>query len=711
MRTSDWAYPAFLAFCLLAVFIGCKDNQFTLDAELIIRDNALVQESDFSGIFGADYWNRTDGDTARSLYRPVTISYYALCRLISAEPSVVNLGNVILHILNALLRFALLLFLFRSLKHRRLMAFAICLLAGVHGVISEGVFGMVGAAEILTSIFMALSWWAFAVALECGQPGRKWGLLALSAAAWLMGLLSKETAAAFPLVLLVYGFLTSGGNSRRNVASTLLSVVPHIAALGIWALSRIEVLGAFAPFGDKHVYVEFTTLERILSSLAVMGSCYVPAMLWPFDMLPTITHQDVAPPSGFGELPVLLGLAAWCGVIGWTGWAIIRRYALSACFGLMFLLTLLPVSNLFVPIGALGAYRFLYTPFFALAAGLVLLTGRLLEARPGVGRALLALGLWLVVIGAVGSASLSGKWKDSKTLYSYSYKCNPASLWALKNHSFSSYLTDNTKKHEDRIAILDQFSDIREGLHVIPSTGELDPMSRLLAARICMNRVGFFLQSGMVSVQNIEDPLRSAARAEAYSRGVPSLMFQSRMIAGQLMLHRVQLLLQDSAAPDEDKNLAFDMAEDQFARIGEAVDESISDIQQANYHHQLFKLLTLRSRTLLDEAQSAAKKADALRHLGRALELDPANSEIRIFNAQQHIKARRFKAALAELKTVMVAERADVAVYKMAADIARQLRDPVAYREYLTQCLSRPATSPAAFELQKQARQELMSFR
>ena len=707
MKTSDWVLPTFLGFCLLVVFIGCRGNDFTLDSELIIRDNSVVQEGDFAGIWGNDYWNRPD-EVSQSLYRPLTISWYAFLRMFSAEPSVFNIGNVILHIVNALVRYGLLLFLFRSFEYRRLMAFSVCLLAGVHGAIAEGVFGMVGAAEIIASLFMALSWWTFAVGLESSEGGRRHGLLGVSACCWFAALLSKETAAAFPLVLMTYGLMRRGG----GVMTTVTSLVPHVVALGAWVACRLSVLGAFASFGGRHVYEEFTLVERLQSSLAVMGSCYLPSFLWPYSLTPTITHQDVHPPAGFGEAAVLMGLLVWVAAVVWVIRAVMRRRTLNACFGLLFIVTLLPGSNLLVPIGAVGAYRFLYTPFFGIAAGLVLLAARLLESGNKIGRVLAGGLVVLTIVGAGGSVVLSSHWKDSKSLFSHAYELNPNSLWAMKNHSYTSYLSDNTRKDpSDRLLILDRFNGIRGDLARVPSTNRLDPASRLLAFHICVNRAGFFLQSGIVNLSNINDPEDSAALAEKYAAGDPERVFKARMLGAQVMLRRVQLLLQDETRLDDEKDMAFDDAMRQFDRVAEALTDDVSSLDQSNYHHQLFKVLTLRAKTLKDPIQAEQKQKVADAAIARALALDPSHPEIRLFNASQLAKGKRFAAALRELDLVIEADRANIPIFKLAADLSRVLKDVDGWRRNLQECLKRPALTPEAFTLKQQAVKELRGQR
>lgn len=150
--------------------------------------------------------------------------------------------------------------------------------------------------------------------------------------AWGLALGSKESAASFPAVILLYEWLFHRGADRRTATRLLVPVgVAAVIALGVMRVNYGD------PFRDTF-YHDFTLGDRLLSQARVL-SYYVGLIAWPAPSRLTLMH-DFVPSRGWfvpwTTLPAWIGVAAalmWAAVwserrplgvfaLGWFGLAL-----------------------------------------------------------------------------------------------------------------------------------------------------------------------------------------------------------------------------------------------------------------------------------------------------------------------------------------------------------------------------------------------------
>ena len=261
---------------------------------------------------------------ADTLYRPVTLSWFAIVAAVSDGPKGFNFGNLLLHIAVSVARLGLLLALLSGFRHATPVAFFATLLAAVHGMSAEAVVGMVGAAELLCSLFMTLSWWSFTVGQDGKGPRQGRVLLATAALCWGLALLSKETAVFFPIVLFAQGWMRASRIESRTapgraVATAAMWMIPFAGAAAIWLGCRNAVLGGIASFDGASVYEGFSTAERLGSSFGrhLGGLLEGPVLA----LRPDADDHASRPaaPASFGEPAVLAGVVVWVLLVpGWS---------------------------------------------------------------------------------------------------------------------------------------------------------------------------------------------------------------------------------------------------------------------------------------------------------------------------------------------------------------------------------------------------------
>ncbi len=334
-------------------------------------------------------------------YRPLAeISVRLERRAWGEHPAGYHLTNVLMH---AAVSTLLLFMLARRLP--LLPAFLGAGIFAVHPVHVEAVAFIVGRSDLLASIFILLSLAAFPGIAS--PPGRRGGAGAIpSGAAFLMALLSKETALVLPAVILL---LAPAGEGRRGAARTARMIWPHLAALALYGLLR---WAAFAGEGKAggFMYISSDAAQYPTWLLEVLRLFFFPRKLVPYYLLS---------PASAARSALALVLAA---AIAWgayrmgraRGWDIAFR--LGAC---LLLLPLVPAMPFTPRQGSLLAERFLYLP----SLGLAVLAGAALDLALRGGRRLMAAlaaaaaGIWLAA-GAAWTSIRVTDWRDDQTLFS-----------------------------------------------------------------------------------------------------------------------------------------------------------------------------------------------------------------------------------------------------------------------------------------------------
>jgi Tfp pilus assembly protein PilF len=285
-----------------------------------------------------------------------------------------HVTNVAIHLLAALLLFALLRRTFRLPRLRErfgrdadLYAFAIALLWEVHPLLTEVVTYTSTRTEGLMAFFFLLTFYCAARALESARPTR-WYAGAVVAAAVGMG--CKEVmAAAPPLVylydaLLVHGSFAAPLRRRRAFYALLAATILIVPALLFGTVAMESKMGQnFGPRAITPYQYALTQSGVIVHYLRLAG--------WPHPL--TIDYLNW--PVATSPRTVIVPLAIVIALLAVTAWLLARRRP-AALPGAWFFLTLAPTSS-FVPLGSeIVAERRMYLPLIALLCVVVPLVHR-----------------------------------------------------------------------------------------------------------------------------------------------------------------------------------------------------------------------------------------------------------------------------------------------------------------------------------------------
>jgi hypothetical protein len=338
----------------LAAYLTSLGNGFAYDDELIVRLNPVVTDGEWSEVLQAPYWHfeGTDG----TLFRPVTIAAFkAQWALWQGSPLGFHAVNTVVHTLVSLGVLALLWIVLAPPA-----ALAGGIFFAIHPVHVEAVANVVGLAELLAALMVVAAALLYIRGADWGPAMR--GVRALGLVVmYLVGLGAKEIAVTLPAILILFEIFRpdAGVGLRRRLSREAPVFLALGAALTTYLAWRGAVLSSLA--GETHTWMFYgvDTGERILSAVSVWPE-YLRLLVAPVAL--SVDYGPPVIPIARGMTPQVFGgflvFAVAVLVVGAS-----RRRSPGLALGVAWIaVALLPVSNVFFPIGVLLAERLLYLP-------------------------------------------------------------------------------------------------------------------------------------------------------------------------------------------------------------------------------------------------------------------------------------------------------------------------------------------------------------
>lgn len=420
-----------LSFLLYANTLG---HDFVWDDRDLIVENSAVTTLNgdtLTKIFREDFWA---GQPGGGYYRPlVTLSYHVQYRVFDGSPAGFHLVNVLWNALTCALVFVFVYLLFGNPA----FGLAASLIFAVHPVHTENVAWIAGRTDVLSAVWAMASLVFYALARL--RARRLWILPAL--AAFFLSLLSKESSAFLPLVIVI---LEIGPFERLRASSNRSWLRPalYFAVLALYLLQRHAALGAFGSTYDAYAP---GALGAVALPLSILGG-YALKLVFPLRLS---GEYDASVPDSFTDLHVIAGLVVLAAII--YGVIRYRRRPDVVLGASIFLFGLGPVANL-IPIGEISAERFLYFPSlgFALVAGGIFSSAMVRRSytwREAAGNGYIAwpgmkpslagklVLLFVVVLAVFGARTImrNADWKNEEILFAKTAQATPTSARAHLN--------------------------------------------------------------------------------------------------------------------------------------------------------------------------------------------------------------------------------------------------------------------------------------
>lgn len=417
--TSRLVIPILLG---LLVYLNILTNGFTFDDTSVVVENYYIKRPVYlSALLDKTKYFEFFGESS---YRPfVTLTYFADHWLWGFSPRGFHLTNLLLHLADTVLFFALL----RRLYGDRDRTFLAVMLFSLHPAMTEAV-NAVGFREELLAAFCAFASLLLYLksrerTLLKGFPFRLLANVFLFA-----GLLAKENMLAFPAFAALVYFQKYDWRLEKPRGQDIAYAVLMASTVILYLFVR------FYLFKNEHAVMQDTVAEsfftRVSTGISIAGY-YLKLFLFPFPLTPEYTF-----PKGAGTelLRAMLTLLVF-GAISFAVW-ISRNGALRLGW-FWFLAGLVPTLNIY-PIANPVAERYLYMPsagiyivaavcLSRIAGGFQLpgLSGRFFAAK--------AFPVFALMCFAVLTVHRNSDWKNSDTLWEQAYRVTPGSFIVLNN--------------------------------------------------------------------------------------------------------------------------------------------------------------------------------------------------------------------------------------------------------------------------------------
>jgi len=593
--TALWLTLGLIAITLAVYSPVWRYGFVTWDDPQYVSQNPWVQ-----GGFGwpAFRWAFTIGQAG--LWIPLTwLSYMLDIQLYGQGAGGHHFTNLLLHIANTLLLFALLRRMTGALGRSALVA----ALFAVHPLHVESVAWVTERKDVLSTFFGLLALWAWVDYVRLPRRGPYLWALALFA----LGLMAKPMLVTLPFLLLLLDVwplrrASAGAPSRpspdRSGVRARSAVVWHLLSektpfMAIALASSIVTYVAQRHAGAVSG-LEAISLDSRLANALVSYVAYIFQMLWPARLAGLYPYKD---------LPAVWVLGSAALLVGISGWFLqrARRSPWLPVGWFWFLGSLLPVIGL-VQVGVQArADRFTYIPliglFIVIAWGVPDLLARMRHRDSAM---LAASGLVIAACMAIARTQVR-TWKDSLTFWQHTVDVTSENARARGN--LGSVLA-GLGRDEEAIAQYEEALRISPGL-----------------ADVHNNFANTLAEQGRSeeAIAHYTEALRLKPDYVSAHNGIGSVLDDQGRF-DEAIGHYVSALRNEPGSAMIHNNLAATLAKQ--GRLEEALDHVLAAVSaepgDADFHYNAAIIL-----------ERLGRESEAVPHLETVLELDPGNAEAR----------------------------------------------------------------------------------
>lgn len=423
MLATDWKRALVLSGILVVatVAVYARVNNFPFvnyDDTIYVTQNSQVQ----SGLsWDTLHWAFTTYNVGT--WHPLTWMSHALdCQLFDLDPAGPHDVNLLLHVLNVVLLFWVLL---RATGYMG-RSFMVAALFALHPINVESVVWIAERKNSLSMLFFLLGLGAY----RWYTANPKFGRYAVVAFLFALGLMSKPQVITFPFVLLLWDYwplrrisFSDGPAWRKKAAELVWEKVPLFA---LAAVSAAITMAAQRADGNKAWYPLSLRIEYALASYVD----YIGRAVWPGRLAAFYPHPDFVPWSHVAIAIVLLTAVSIVAVRAWKQ----RPYLLIGW--LFFLGTMVPMLGL-EGVGYQGrqgiADRYAYLPFIGLFLMICWGVADWAEQKKMPAAALRAISAVALLALGIAAYRQLGYWQDNVTLWTHAIAVTDGNFLAENN--------------------------------------------------------------------------------------------------------------------------------------------------------------------------------------------------------------------------------------------------------------------------------------
>lgn len=366
-------YYLLIGVLAFVVYANSLSNDFVFDDDsVVLSDPTIMTLSSIPKYFtGQEGFHKVIG----KYWRPVISASYAIdYSLWGFNPLGFHLTNIIIHIINCLLFFKILLLMFPPGVKKKTKQYEYALLASavvfaVHPIHTEAVTWVSGRTDSLSFTFFVAAFIYYLKYSSSSNVKRADVYIIMMSIFYILALLAKEMAITLPAAIIMYDILTGKVNSlnelkKKAFVYSLLVILSFLYLFSRWLVLKDvpERVTYFYFYGKDFA----TTLLTMLQTLPL----YFRLLIVPVGL---VYHYSGYLPyvNSFANLNVLFAMLFIIVMIAFIFFFYKRSPIVSYAI-LFFFLTLLPVLNI-VPTMNFMAERFLYIPSMMVSLFIVVL--------------------------------------------------------------------------------------------------------------------------------------------------------------------------------------------------------------------------------------------------------------------------------------------------------------------------------------------------
>lgn len=433
-------------------------------------------------------------------YRPVLIISYMMDKYIwGLEESFMHLENIVFHLFNTLLVFAIARksALLQGLRSGTVPLIS-ALFFAIHPLNTEVVSWIAGRTDLLAGFFLFLSVWLLL------HKSTNFALIILSALCMLISCLAKETAIFFlPAAIIFPFFITNCETNRASLRETLLENLKHIFIFviagvvyfafrtGTFTRADAGVSQVFSHVGGGKSLGLLPNIRLVLKA----GGFYLKKLFIPFPLNFGITHVS--------DLYIPVGILLFVFVL----WLLTRRtlsalfFVCAASVGSSALMIPL-IKQTWTPL----AERYMYIPSAFFIIGLTFVIYQW-EKRIQYQSLITGLLFLVAAIAFYGTSSRTVLWQDNLALYQDTFRKSPDFVPAQNEIANALYAEGKSKEADSiitSIKIPDELLNRQYGL--ISKANVLINRADYTGARTLLNQL--LTNPGKLEIEILEKMLK-----------------------------------------------------------------------------------------------------------------------------------------------------------------------------------------------------------
>ncbi|KAG9335877.1 hypothetical protein JZ751_003534 [Albula glossodonta] len=449
-------------FLLSGVVVGCYWNSlwcgFVFDDVSAILDNKDLRPSTpLQNLFLNDFWGTPmSEERSHKSYRPLTVLTFRLNYLFS------ELSARSYHLLNMLLHAAVCVIFLRvcRLFLDKTSSRVAALLFAVHPIHTEAVTGVVGRAELLSSIFLLAAFLSYTRS-KGSDHSIVWSPIASTVVLVAIATLCKEQGVTVIGICCVYEVFVAQGFTLPllmdtvlqvvrgkdgvpySVLQTLLKLIALVISTLLLVIVRVQVIQSQLPVFtrfDNPAAVSPTPTRQLTFNYLLPVNAWL--LLNPSELCCDWTMGTIPLVESLLDIRNIATLAFYC-LLGLLAFQCLRSPDQSSKTVIMALslivLPFVPASNLFFPVGFVVAERVLYVPSMGFCM-LVAHGFKIVSHSGNLKRISWLCMVLLLTTHAVKTFNRNWDWESEYTLFTSALKVNKnnAKLWNNVGHALEN---------------------------------------------------------------------------------------------------------------------------------------------------------------------------------------------------------------------------------------------------------------------------------